>query len=93
MTRGGIMHGRLVPMTQKTESWAPRMPDGRPAPYLMTKAEVAEFLRLDGSQLGVKLWRLRRNRGLRGLKVGRCVLYPLNEVLRFVHNEVERRPQ
>jgi hypothetical protein len=55
----------------------------------MTGAEVAEFLRLDGkAERTLKYW---RDEGeLVGVRIGRKVRYPLDEVLRFLGEKVAR---
>lgn len=65
------------------ESKIPFMPDGRPAPAVMTGEETAAFLRLDGTgQRALKYW---RDKGeITGVRIGRKVRYSLNEVMRFI---------
>lgn len=67
----------------------PFLPSGQPAPAVMTGAEVAEFLRLDGkAERTLKYW---RDEGeLVGVRIGRKVRYPLDEVLRFLGEKVAR---
>jgi hypothetical protein len=67
----------------------PFMPDGRPAPGVMTAEEAAAFLRLDGTgQRALKYW---RDQGeLTGIKIGRRVRYPLTEIMRFLAQKVEK---
>ena len=65
------------------------LPSGRPAPGVMTAEEVAEFLRLDGGDplRTLKYW---RDQGqLTGIRLGRRVRYPLDEVLRFLARKTE----
>ena len=58
------------------------MPDGRPAPAVMTGEELIEFRRLDGKG---------RDEGeLCGIRIGRKVRYPLDEVLRFLAQKVAK---
>jgi len=60
------------------------MPDGRPAPAVMTSDEVIEFLRLDGKKGERTLKYYRDEDELCGIRIGRKVRYPLDEVLRFL---------
>ncbi len=59
------------------------MPDGRPAPAVMTSDEVAAFLRLSGDGLRtLKYW---ADTGqLRGIILGKRRRYLLSEVLKFL---------
>jgi hypothetical protein len=59
------------------------LPDGRPAPAVLTGDEVALFLRLDGvGQRTLKFW---RDQGkLIGVRLGRRVRYRLEDVLTFL---------
>ena len=65
------------------------MPDGKPAPAVMTSEETAMFLRLDGNgQRALKYW---RDQGvLVGIRIGRRIRYPLNEVMKFLAEKVEQ---
>jgi hypothetical protein len=65
------------------------MPSGKPAPAVMTSEETAMFLRLDGNgQRALKYW---RDQGeLVGIKIGRRIRYPLDEVLKFLAEKVAR---
>ena len=65
----------------------PCMPDGRPAPYLMTRDELAEFLRIDVKHVRHAVDRLRTVKGLRAVQIGQRVLYPLSSVLAFVEKQ------
>ena len=65
----------------------PHMPDGRPAPYMMTLGEVAEFLRLDVKHVRHSVDRLRRRKGLKAVQVGQRVLYPVDEVMAWVERQ------
>lgn len=67
----------------------PFMPDGRPAPAVMTSEEVIEFLRLDGK--GERTLKFYRDEGkIVGVRIGRKVRYPLDEVLRFLAEKVAK---
>ena len=64
------------------------MPDGRPAPLVLTETELARLLRLDepgGPKKPSETLRRYREQGLlRGCKIGNRVRYPIVEVLRFL---------
>lgn len=66
------------------------MPDGTPAPSILTCEEVLAFLRLD--EIKVKKPRTTldyyRQRGLKAKRIGRAVRFRLEDVLEFV----ERMP-
>ena len=60
------------------------LPDGRPAPLVLTADETASLLRLEGDhpQRCLKYW---RDAGeLKGVRLGKRIRYPLFEVLRFL---------
>lgn len=69
------------------------MPDGRPAPAVLTGEETAEFLRLDTGDPMRTLKYFRDERQLVGIRIGRKVRYPLAEVLRFLAEKVARLSQ
>lgn len=60
------------------------LPDGRPAPAILTAEETVGLLRLEGEhpERTLKYWRDERQ--LTGVRLGRKVRYPLAEVLRFI---------
>jgi hypothetical protein len=65
------------------------MPDGRPAPAVLTSAEVIEFLRLNGN--GERTLKFYRDEGkIVGIRIGRKVRYPLDEVLKFLAEKVAK---
>ena len=71
----------------------PMMPDGTPAPALLTEAEAIRFLRIDAT--GVRFprdafQRYRQRGQIKGKMVGRCVRYPLSEVVKFVDRLPDR---
>lgn len=68
------------------------MPDGRPAPAVLTAEEAIELLRLDGPNPARTLKYYRDNNELVGFRIGRKVRYPLNEVMLFLARKAERRP-
>ena len=72
------------------------LPDGsggwRPAPLVLTESELITMLRLDepgGPTKPSETIRRYRDLGLlRGCKVGRAIVYPLDEVRRFLQVKV-----
>ena len=74
---------------EKTYSSIPFMPDGRPAPLVLTADEVIFLLRLDGNSPERTLKFYRDEGLLKGIRIGRRVRYPLSEVLRFLAQKME----
>ena len=75
-------------VSETPTSWPVVMPDGRPAPAVLTEAELIKLLRLDEAG-GPKnpaetIRRYRDLRLLRGCKIGNVIRYPLGEVVRFL---------
>jgi len=68
-------------------TFTPHMPDGRPAPFMLTREEVAEFLRIDTKHIRHSIDRLRSVKGLKAVQIGQRVLYPLDAVLEFVERQ------
>lgn len=68
------------------------MPDGTPAPAIMTTDEVIRFLRLD--QIAVKKPEATldyyRQRGLPAKQIGRAVRFVLSDVMEFVRTMESR---
>jgi hypothetical protein len=65
------------------------MPDGKPAPAVLTAEEAVAFLRLDGSG-GLRTLKYYRDEGLLiGVRIGHKVRYPLSEIMRFLNQKVE----
>lgn len=63
------------------------MPDGTPAPYVLTADETVKFLRLDTN--GIKypktsLDYYQKEGLLCPITIGKCRKYPLPELLRFI---------
>ncbi len=63
------------------------MPDGTPAPYVMTAEEAIRFLRIDTN--GTKypeatLQHYQKEGLLCPITIGKCRKYPLPELLRFI---------
>jgi hypothetical protein len=75
----------------KTEDFAQIafMPDGRPAPAVLTGEEAAAFLRLDGNgQRALKYW---RDMGeLVGVRLGRRIRYRLEDLKAFLVKKAEK---
>ena len=68
------------------------MPDGRPAPVLLTEAELIQFLRLDLIEVRFPKQTIQRYRDkglLRGCQVSKQILYPTSEVMRFIDRQTE----
>lgn len=64
------------------------LPDGRPAPAVLTAAEVVSLLRLDGKHPERTLKYYRDEGLLCGVRIGRKVRYPLSEIMRFLAQKV-----
>ncbi len=63
------------------------MPDGTPAPYVLTAGEAVTFLRLDtnGTKNPKAALDYYQKKGLlRPITIGKCRKYPLPELLRFI---------
>lgn len=70
----------------------PCMPDGSPAPYLLTFDELVTFLRIQ-TRFPKDTIAYYRKLGLRPVQVSRRVLYPLSNVLQFLVRLEELRPR
>lgn len=62
----------------------PYLPDGKPAPVVLTSEELVCLLRLEGEHPERTLKYYRDEGELCGIRLGRKVRYPLDEVLRFL---------
>lgn len=60
------------------------LPDGRPAPAVLTADEAAALLRLDGAHPERTLKYYRDEGQLTGIRLGKKVRYPLFEIMRFL---------
>jgi len=60
------------------------LPNGHPAPAVLTADETIELLRLDGNSPERTLKYYRDEGLLIGIRIGRKVRYPLAEVMRFL---------
>jgi len=68
------------------------MPDGRPAPVLLTESELIQFLRLDMIEVAFPGQTIRRYRDaglLRAVQISKQVLYPLWSVIEFIERQQE----
>jgi hypothetical protein len=63
-----------------------------PAPFLMDRGEVIRFLRLNasGTRFPAKAIQRYRHLGLKTLRIGRCVWFRLDDVLRFMDRQQAR---
>lgn len=66
------------------------LPDGRPAPAVLTAEETAELLRLDNGDPLRTLKHYRDARELRGFRLGRKIRYRLDDVLEFVAKKAQK---
>ncbi len=60
------------------------MPDGKPAPMVLTAGEVATLLRLDGEHPERTLKYFRDRGMLRGVRLGKKVRYRLQDIQTFL---------
>ncbi len=66
----------------------PYLPDGRPAPFILTGEEAVALLRLE-DESGLRTLKYYRDEGLlTGIRLGRRMRYSLDEVCRFVCQKV-----
>jgi hypothetical protein len=66
------------------------MPNGQPAPAILTADEAAAFLRLDGNgERTLKYWR--DTNQLQGVRLGKKVRYPLSELLEFTSRKLNQK--
>ena len=70
----------------------PHMPDGQPAPAVMTPEDAATFLRIKAKGVRSAL-RTLRGKGLRTVMFGGEIRYPLDEVVAFIERELETNPR
>ena len=72
------------------------MPDGRPAPDLLTEAEAVRYLRLDTVAVknpSATLRRYREGGALRAVQISKAILYPLAELRKFVEKKTAEDPR
>lgn len=68
----------------------PFLPDGRPAPAVLTAEETALFLRLDGNGKTLRALKYWRDTGqLRGVRLGKRVRYRLCDVEAFLDRKTQ----
>jgi hypothetical protein len=75
------------------ESLTAYMPDGTPAPYVMTAADAVKFLRLDtnGTQHPEMTLQYYRQQGLlRATRVGKTIRYLKSELIQLLNRLTER---
>ena len=61
------------------------MPDGSPAPYLLTPDEAARFLRIDGSEHPENTLRYYQEKGLlNATYISKCRFFSVNELVKFI---------
>jgi len=68
------------------------MPNGDPAPVLLTEGELIKFLRLDLIDVRFPKNTIRRYRDaglLRGCQISKQILYPLDEILEFIEKQTQ----
>ena len=66
------------------------MPNGQPAPSVLTEAEAIKFLRIGSFSNPSTTLRYYRSRGkLHGAKIGRGLFYTSVELLRFLEKQTE----
>lgn len=70
----------------------PYMPDGKPAPYVMTATDAATFLRIKAKDSQDALRTLRK-KGLKAVMLSGRIVFPLAEVVTFVERELETNPR
>lgn len=67
-------------------------PDGRPAPLVLTEEETIILLRLDNGPKRPKytLQYYREEGLLGGIRIGKRIRYPLEEIIKFLRRQGER---
>lgn len=66
------------------------MPDGKPAPYVMTAQQAAEFLQIESGNPDETLRNYRQTGRLRGTQISKHVRYLLPDLLRFLELQGEK---
>ena len=66
------------------------LPDGRPAPAVLTADETVALLRLEGDHPERTLKYYRDEGQLTGIRLGKKVRYPLTEVMRFLSEKAAK---
>ena len=86
----------MTPMERFEHGRAIFMPDGTPAPEVMTIEQAGQFLRLDegpgrNERDGAKsVDRLVQQKQLRPLRLGRDRKFALSELLRLIHDRTDK---
>ena len=67
------------------------MPDGSPAPEVLTEEETIRFLRLDENKNAASTLKYYRNKNLiRGTLIGKKLRYTKKELLNFLSQQTDR---
>lgn len=70
------------------------LPDGRPAPYVLTAEDAISLLRVDSlADPANWLYQRRREGMLRGTQVGKRICYLLPEVLAYLERQTDEKPR
>jgi hypothetical protein len=69
------------------------MPDGTPAPYVMSAEKAAQFLLIDGKDPEQTLRKYREKGLLAGTQVSRHVRYTLPDLMDFLKRQREEVPR
>jgi len=69
------------------------MPDGRPAPYVLTEAELITFLRIEARFPKNTIRRYRDDHGLPAVQVGKNVRFKLPDVIAWLERQQDRNPR
>jgi len=69
------------------------MPDGRPAPYLLTRAELIEFLRIDGSNPDETINYYRKRYALPGIQIGSRIRFKIDDIVAWLDDQRKRNPR
>ena len=79
--------------TQSVHTYPVYMPNGNPAPLVLTEQELIILLRLDGESDGPKnpkyTLEYYRKQGLRAIRIGKRLRYYLSDVIDFLDNHSE----
>ena len=70
----------------------PHMPDGEPAPYLLTAKDAATFLRIKAKDSQDALRTLRK-KGLKAVMLSGRIVFPLAELMRFIDRQIKDDPR
>jgi len=66
------------------------MPDGRPAPALLTLEETIRFLRIEGLPHPENCLRYYLGKGkLHGTRIGKCRFFAVGELCRFIEEQTK----